>query len=56
MYERSWRKLDSQELHNFHCPTNSIRVTRSRKTGWTKQVAQMEEKINAYNLVLIFEE
>jgi hypothetical protein len=43
-----WRKLHNEELHNLY-PSPSIKSTRMRLAG---QVAQMEEKRNAYRILV----
>jgi hypothetical protein len=30
-----WRKLHNEELYNLYCSPNIIRITKSRKMGWT---------------------
>jgi hypothetical protein len=33
-----WRKLDNEELHNFHSPPNTITIIKSRRMRWASHV------------------
>jgi hypothetical protein len=48
----SWRRLHSEELHNFYASPNIIRVTKSRRMRWTEYVAGMGELRNAYIILV----
>jgi hypothetical protein len=39
-----WRKLHNQELHNWYCSTNIIRMIKSRRMRWAGHVARMGEE------------
>jgi hypothetical protein len=43
---RDWRRLHSEELHDFHASPNIIRMIKSRRMRWTGHVAGMEEVRN----------
>jgi hypothetical protein len=43
-----WRRLHNEEFHNFCALTSIIRVIKSRKMRWTRDVAHMGEMRNAY--------
>jgi hypothetical protein len=47
---REWRKLHKEELHNLYSP-NSIKMSNSRRMGWTRHEAQMAEKGNSYKVL-----
>jgi hypothetical protein len=47
-----WRKLHNEELHNLYTPPNIIRVIKSRRMRWAAHVARMEEKRNAYRILV----
>jgi hypothetical protein len=36
-----WRKLHNEELHNLYYSTNIIRMIKSRRMRWKRQVARM---------------
>jgi len=36
-----WRRLHSDELHNLYASLNVIRVTKTRRMRWVKNVARM---------------
>jgi hypothetical protein len=42
-----WRKLHSEELHNMYSSARVIRIIKSRRMRWTRNVARMGEKRNA---------
>jgi hypothetical protein len=48
----SWRKLHNDELHNLYSSSYLIRMIKSRRVRWAGHVARMEEKRNAYKLLL----
>jgi hypothetical protein len=47
-----WRKLHYEELHNLYSSPSIIRVIKSRKMRWTRHVARMGEKKNAYRILM----
>jgi hypothetical protein len=48
----SWRKLHNEELHNFYCSRNIIKIIKSRRMRRAGHVTRVGEKRNAYrNLV-----
>jgi hypothetical protein len=47
-----WRKLHDEELHNLYCSLNIIRMMKSRRMRWAGRVARMEEKRNAYRILV----
>jgi hypothetical protein len=47
-----WRKLHREELHDLYCSPDIIWVTRSRMMRWVGHVAHMEEKRNAYRVLV----
>jgi hypothetical protein len=47
-----WRKLHNEELHNLYSLPSIIRIIKSRRTRWAGHVARMEEKRNAYRLLV----
>jgi hypothetical protein len=36
-----WRKLHNEELHNFYCSPNTIRMITSKRVRWEGHVARM---------------
>jgi hypothetical protein len=47
-----WRKLHNEELHNLYFSPSIIIMTKSRMMRWAGNVARMEEKSNAYRLLV----
>jgi hypothetical protein len=47
-----WRQLQNEELHNLYSAPGIIRTVKSRRILWTRHVAQMGEKTNAYRLMV----
>jgi hypothetical protein len=47
-----WRKLHNKELHDLYSSPSIIRIIKSRRMRWAGQVARMEEKRNAYRLLV----
>jgi hypothetical protein len=49
---REWRKLHNEELHDLCSSPSIIRIIKSRRMRWVGHVARMEEKRNAYSLLV----
>jgi hypothetical protein len=47
-----WRKLRKEELHNLYSSPSIIRMVKSRRMRWSGHVAQMDEKRNAYMILV----
>jgi hypothetical protein len=47
-----WRKLQNEELHNLYSSQRITRIVQSRRMRWTGRVARMEEKRNAYRILV----
>jgi hypothetical protein len=47
-----WRKLHNEELHDLYSSPSIIRIIKTRRMRWTRYVAQMGEKRNAYSLLV----
>jgi hypothetical protein len=47
-----WRKLHNEELHDLYSSPSIIRIIKSRRMRWAGHVARMEEKRNAYRLLV----
>jgi hypothetical protein len=47
-----WRKLYNEELHNLYSSPSIIRMIKSRRMRWGEHLAQMEEKRNAYRILV----
>jgi hypothetical protein len=47
-----WRKLHGEELHNLYCSPSIIRIIKSRRMRWARYVARLEEKRNAYRILV----
>jgi hypothetical protein len=45
-------KLHNEELHNLYSSPSLIRMMKSRRMRWTGHVARMEEKRNAYRILM----
>jgi hypothetical protein len=50
---RDWRKLYNEELNNLYSSPSIIRIIRLKKMRWEGNVARMEEKRNAYRILII---
>jgi hypothetical protein len=46
------RKLHNEELHNLYFSPHIIRMIKSRRMRWAGHVARMEEKKNAYRILV----
>jgi hypothetical protein len=49
---RGWRKLHNEELHNLYSLPSIIRMIKSRRMRWAGHVICMEEKRNAYRILV----
>jgi hypothetical protein len=47
-----WRKLHSEELHNFYSSPDIIRQVKSRRMRWAGHVARMGEERNVYKVLV----
>jgi hypothetical protein len=47
-----WKKLHNEKLHNLHFSPNIIRMTKSSGIMWGERVEGMEEKRNAYRVLM----
>jgi hypothetical protein len=47
-----WRKLHNEELHNLYCSPSIIRIIKSRRIRLAGHVARVEEKRNAYRILV----
>jgi hypothetical protein len=47
-----WRKLHNEELHSLYSSPNIIGMIKSRGMIWVGNVARMEEKRNAYRILV----
>jgi hypothetical protein len=48
----SWRKLYDEELHNLYPSPSIIRMIQSGRRKWTGHISQMEDKKNAYRILV----
>jgi hypothetical protein len=47
-----WRRLHNGELYDLHSSQNIIRVIKSRRMGWAGLVARMEDRRDAYRVLV----
>jgi hypothetical protein len=47
-----WRKLHNEKLHDLYSSPSIIRIIKSRSMRWARHIARMEEKRNAYRLLV----
>jgi hypothetical protein len=47
-----WRKLHNEELRDLYSSPRIIRIIKSRRMRWAGHVARIEEKRNAYILLV----
>jgi hypothetical protein len=47
-----WRKFHNEELHDLYSSPSIIRIVKSRRMRWAGHVTRMEEKRNAYRLLV----
>jgi hypothetical protein len=48
----SWRKVHNEELHNLYSSPSMIKMEKSRRIRWTRHVARMGVKMNAYRVLV----
>jgi hypothetical protein len=48
-----WRKLHNKEFRDLYFSPCIIRIIKSRRMRWEGHVARMEEKRNAYRLLVV---
>jgi hypothetical protein len=48
----SWRKLHNKDLHDVHPSPSIIRVIKSWRMKWARNVEQMREKRTAHRLLV----
>jgi hypothetical protein len=49
---RSWRRMDNDELHSLCTSPNIVRVIESRRMRWTGHVARMGEGKGVYGVLV----
>jgi hypothetical protein len=47
-----WRKLHNEELRDLYSSPSIIRIIKTRRMRWAGNVARMEERKNAYRLLV----
>jgi len=47
-----WRRLHNEELNDFYCSPNIVRVIKSRKMKWAGLVARMSEERWVYRVLV----
>jgi hypothetical protein len=47
------RKLHNEELHNLYSSPNIIRMMKSRRMRWARNVARMETNRNIYKIFVV---
>jgi hypothetical protein len=47
-----WRKVHNEELHDLYSSPSVIRIIKAKRMRWAGHVAQMEEKKNAFRLLM----
>jgi hypothetical protein len=47
-----WRKLHNEELHDLYSSPSIIRIRKARRVRCAGHVARMEDKTNAYRLLV----
>ena len=47
-----WRKLHNEELNDLYCPPNIVRVIKSRRMRWARNVARMGERSGVYRVLV----
>jgi hypothetical protein len=46
--DRSWRKLNNDELHSLYSSPNIVRVIKARRMRWAGHAARMEEVFTGF--------
>jgi hypothetical protein len=49
---REWRKQHNEELNDFYYPRNILRVIKSRRMRWARNVAHMGERRGVYSVLV----
>jgi hypothetical protein len=51
---RGWKRLHNDELHSLYCLriTDIIRMIKSKRMRWAGHIARVEEKKNAYRILV----
>ena len=47
-----WRRLHNEELHDFYCSPNIVRVIKWRRMRWAGHVARMGEERGTYRFLV----
>jgi hypothetical protein len=47
-----WRKLHNEELHDLYSSPSIIRIMKASRMRWVGHVARIEERRNAYSLLV----
>jgi hypothetical protein len=47
-----WRKLHNEELHSLYTSPNTIKMIKSRRITWERDVARMGGTRNAYKMLV----
>jgi hypothetical protein len=47
-----WRKVHNEELHDLYSSPSIIRIMKSGRMRWAGHVARIDEKMNAYRLLV----
>jgi hypothetical protein len=47
-----WRKLHNEKFHDLYSLPSIVRIIKARRMRWAGHVARMEEKSNAYKLLM----
>jgi hypothetical protein len=47
-----WRKLHNEELRDFYFSSSIIRIIKPRRIRWARHVERMENKSDAYRLLV----
>jgi len=47
-----WRRLHNEELNDFYCSPDIVRVIKSRRMRWTGHVARIGEERGVYRVLV----
>ena len=47
-----WKRLHNEELNDFYCSPNMVRVIKSRRMRWAGHVARMDEERGVYRVLV----